>query len=108
MNIRNMAKSVLCFYFLMFSMSNLSQADNNGIESLRQSGKAFSKIAKEASPSVVFIQIESSNDTLPGVTSPSPFGDEFFFMMSSLGAFSATHFVVLNIETKNVTARQYI
>jgi serine protease Do len=59
------------------------QAKDGGIESLRQTSKAFSDVAKEVSPAVVFIQIEKTVQQ-PDVQffSPfgqsSPFGDEFF------------------------------
>jgi serine protease Do len=79
MIIKNTGKCVLFFYVLMLSMPIQSRAEDNGLESLRQSGKAFSRIAREASPSVVFIQVESNTDNLSGFTYPSPFGDEFFF-----------------------------
>lgn len=54
-----------------------------GIESLRETGKAFSSVAKSVSPSVVFIQTErkKTNQTVTVLPSPfgqgSPFGDDF-------------------------------
>jgi serine protease Do len=67
---------------LMFFPLTL-QAKDGGIESLRQTSKAFSDVAKDVSPAVVFIQIEKTIQQ-PDVQffSPSgqgsPFGDEFF------------------------------
>ena len=55
-------------------------AQDAGIESLRESGKAFRSVAKQVSPAVVFIQVEKevtqqmSNNPFGN----SPFGDEFF------------------------------
>jgi serine protease Do len=58
-------------------------AADGGIESLRQTGKAFAAVARTVSPSVVNIQTEAS----PAASGPrrsqrfgrqSPFGDEFF------------------------------
>ena len=60
-----------------------AQAQDHGIESLRQTGKAFAAVAKEASPAVVFIQVEKRINQQRSVQffSPfsenSPFGDEF-------------------------------
>jgi len=60
-----------------------AQAKDHGIESLRQTGKAFAAVAKEASPAVVFIQVEKTVQQQPSVQffSPfgegSPFGDDF-------------------------------
>jgi len=59
-------------------------ATDGGIESLRETGKAFSTVAKSVSPSVVFIQTESKQSTQAITTLPSPFGhgspfeDDFF------------------------------
>jgi serine protease Do len=54
-------------------------AESGGIESLRETGKAFSAVAKQVSPSVVFIQVESVKKV---PASPfggaSPFSDELF------------------------------
>lgn len=56
-------------------------AQDAGLESLRESGKAFRSVAKQVSPAVVFIQVEKEV-VQPGVGSNPfeghPFGDEFF------------------------------
>ncbi|PLX93012.1 MAG: serine protease [Desulfuromonas sp.] len=57
-------------------------AQDQGLESLRQSGQAFRSVAKKVSPAVVFIQVEQNiESSRSGVEffSPfdSPFGDEF-------------------------------
>ena len=58
-------------------------AQEGGIENLRETGRAFSSVASEVSPSVVFIQVEKSaaspqNRMQPEGQMPFPFGDEFF------------------------------
>lgn len=56
---------------------------DSGIENLRQTSKAFASIARQVSPSVVFIQVESSvQNPATQFSSPfgnpgNPFGDEF-------------------------------
>ena len=50
-------------------------AEEDGIESLRQTSKAFASVATKVSPSVVFIQIETSGRQDPRMGSPSPFGE---------------------------------
>lgn len=52
--------------------------ENGGLDSLRQTGKAFANVAKQVSPSVVFIKVESIENgrTLPQFQ--SPFGDDLF------------------------------
>ncbi len=48
-------------------------AKDDGIESLRQTSKSFASVAKAVSPSVVFIEVESSAP----VADITPFGDDF-------------------------------
>lgn len=60
------------------------QARESGLENLRETGEAFAAVAREVSPSVVFIQVESTRAS--AVSTPFsfpfgedwPFGDEFF------------------------------
>lgn len=54
-------------------------ASDGGIENLRQTGKAFATVARQVSPSVVFIQVESSTGSAESSSLGSPFGDEFPF-----------------------------
>jgi serine protease Do len=60
------------------------ESQDNGIKSLRQSSKAFSSVARNVSPSVVFIQVEGSkrNSLYPKFNMPFddewPFGAELF------------------------------
>lgn len=58
-------------------------AVDQGIENLRQTSRAFSEVARQVSPSVVFIRTEgSAQDPVNNFSSPfgnrSPFGDDFF------------------------------
>jgi len=59
-----------------------SAATDSGIESLRASSKAFSSVAKRASPSVVFIQVEGRGreDAVSGARGMTdwPFNDDLF------------------------------
>ena len=61
---------------LMLFSDNV-HAQNYGIENLRQSGKAFSFVAKKVSPAVVFIQVEKTVKNQQSMRN-SPFDDDFF------------------------------
>jgi serine protease Do len=50
-------------------------AQQEGIESLKQSGLAFRTVAKKVSPAVVFIKVEKDTEVS---SQENPFGDEFF------------------------------
>jgi len=57
-------------------------AEDGGIQSLREMGKAFASVARKVSPAVVFIQVEkkvarSSNVRFFSPFGESPFGDDF-------------------------------
>jgi serine protease Do len=54
------------------------QAHEGGIDSLRETGKAFAAVAREVSPSVVFIQVQTAVSERPFTGRPSPFGGEPF------------------------------
>jgi len=73
----------IIFAVTLLSMSIISSAiaQDAGIASLRETGKAFRSVAKQVSPAVVFIKVEKkivvqnrSNDMLGG----QPFTDDFF------------------------------
>jgi serine protease Do len=67
------------FLVLVFSVISPAHARDGGIESLRQTGKAFASVARAVSPSVVFIQVEGKASS-PAITGfSSPFGDEWPF-----------------------------
>lgn len=73
----------LLFLFSFFFSLSVHALDG-GIESLRQTGKAFASVAQSVSPSVVFIQVEgkTSGPATTQFSSPFgedwPFGDDFF------------------------------
>lgn len=64
----------------------LAAAQDNGIESLRQTSKAFAEVARKVSPSVVLIQVERESEAVQmspfgfpfGDGERGPFGDELF------------------------------
>ncbi len=70
-------------FLLTFSLFMISaQAQEGGLENLRQTGKAFASVARSVSPSVVFIQVETTaeqpsniNQGMP-FNQPWPFGDD--------------------------------
>jgi len=61
---------------LLLALPALSTADD-GIENLRQTSKAFASVARQVSPSVVFIQVESTREGVVLTPFQSPFGDDF-------------------------------
>jgi serine protease Do len=54
-----------------------AKTQDNGIENLRQTSKAFASVARSVSPSVVFIQVESNGSTTRRFQ--FPFDDNDFF-----------------------------
>jgi serine protease Do len=72
--------SFVLFIVLLFSLlgSSVSLAEDGGIASLRQTSKAFASVAKQVSPSVVLIQVESVQKGAPVTPFQSPFGDDLF------------------------------
>ena len=69
---------LLPFLVLLLVRSPAVQAHDGGIESLRQTGKAFASVARKVSPSVVFIQVESIEESRSSHGFSSPFSDELF------------------------------
>jgi serine protease Do len=65
---------------LVFSQLSSAVAQDAGLESLRESGKAFRSVAKQVSPAVVYIQVEKAveQQNRSNPFGNSPFGDEFF------------------------------
>ena len=64
-------------WFLLF-VGPMANALDGGLESLRQTGKAFASVARAVSPSVVFIQAESKTPSPAVAGRPSPFEDDIF------------------------------
>ena len=54
-------------------------AQGNGVESLRQTSKAFAEVARKVSPSVVLIQVEGDNESTKQTPHGFPFGDRWPF-----------------------------
>jgi len=75
--------SIIIILLLLFFTPKV-QAQDNGIENLRQTSKAFASVARRVSPSVVFIQVEGTkfNSSYYRFSEPFgdmwPFGDELF------------------------------
>ena len=69
---------------LLLCAASPAFALDGGVESLRQTGKAFASVARAVSPSVVFIQVEGKTpgSTITRFSSPfgehGPFGDDLF------------------------------
>ena len=64
-------------FFLLLSLfaTGPAHALDGGIESLRQTGKAFASVARAVSPSVAFIQVEGGSSG-PEITQfSSPHGE---------------------------------
>jgi len=84
--IRSATKIILALSSLLILVlfTHPLQAQESGIDSLRQTGKAFASVAKKVSPAVVFIQVEMTVQNQPAMefSSPfgngGPFGEEFF------------------------------
>jgi len=80
-----MQRLVLRSLLLLFVLSaGQAYALDGAIESLRETGKAFASVAREVSPSVVFIQVEKKSDVATGELAVPfggedwPFGDDLF------------------------------
>jgi len=54
------------------------ETDTNGLETLRKTGKAFSAVAKQATPAVVAVQVRTKIVSRGGNFSGSPFDEDFF------------------------------
>ena len=79
-----MTARYVLWWVLAFMLGSTSVWADDGLASLRETGKAFSSVAKQVSPAVVFVQVESVRQQ-PGPQGPSgspfgdwPFGDDLF------------------------------
>ncbi len=74
-------RAVLLMFPLMLAVTSVL-AQQGGIESLRETGKAFAAVARTVSPSVVFIEAEIERSAAarpqPRIPEQWPFGDDFF------------------------------
>ena len=78
---RNVFRSMIVLILVAAFCGPLFAADvdTNGIETLRKTSKAFSGVAKKATPAVVAVQVRTKIESrFPGFGSGSPFDDEFF------------------------------
>lgn len=76
--------STIRFLFLLWFFAMPAYGQDSGVENLRETSKAFASIARKVSPSVVFIQVESSikkpttQFSVPFANPGDPFGDDLF------------------------------
>ncbi|PLX81504.1 MAG: serine protease [Desulfuromonas sp.] len=70
--------SSLILGVLVLFLGGTAVAQEQGLESLRQTGKAFRSVARDVSPAVVFIQVEKTEQGRSMEEFLGPFGDEFF------------------------------
>ncbi len=70
------APALVLVAFAMLAPAGMAHADN-GIENLRLAGKAFSSVARQVSPAVVYISVEKLQDVSQGRPG-FPFDEEFF------------------------------
>jgi len=76
----DMKKCNILLLILLAAVFTLpSYASDGGIENLRQTGKAFATVARKVSPSVVFINAETTDEGAAGKPNTSPFGDQLPF-----------------------------
>ena len=80
MTVKKLAACILLIFFISPWPVN---AVDEGIDNLRETGKAFASVARKVSPSVVFIQVESraADSSITQFSSPFgefPFGDDLF------------------------------
>lgn len=78
-------KTIIRILLLLWAFSIPAYAQEDGIESLRNTSKAFASVTKKVSPSVVFIQVESTQAqpamqqfSVPFGQQGSPFNDDLF------------------------------
>lgn len=70
--------AIISILSLLWIASSTVNALDDGVENLRQTGKAFASVARAVSPSVVFLEVEGKQVQQSPVPFQSPFGDDFF------------------------------
>lgn len=70
--------SLIYLLTLLLSWPAWTGAMDGGLESLRETGKAFASVARKVSPSVVYIQVEAEQKAHGRGQGPLPFGEDFF------------------------------
>ncbi|MEW5788516.1 MAG: Do family serine endopeptidase [Pseudomonadota bacterium] len=63
---------------LFLALPRPAPAQDEAIESLRQTGKAFSAVARKVAPSVAFIQVEGPDEAQTDAQGAWPFQDDLF------------------------------
>ncbi|MDX9762653.1 MAG: DegQ family serine endoprotease [Desulfomonilia bacterium] len=63
---------------IILGMPDVTHAQDKALENLKETGKAFASVAKNASPAVVFIRVEKTVSQGQFFRYRSPFEDEFF------------------------------
>jgi serine protease Do len=69
---------LLFLALVLMNAPGVANAQEEALENLKETGKAFASVARQASPAVVFIQVEKSVTTNHTMRPFSPFDDEFF------------------------------
>ena len=71
----------LVFTIFIFTLAPILPADANELDTLRETSKAFSAVAKNAVPAVVFIKVEKTVGTgsIRGSAAPDQYNDPFGF-----------------------------
>ena len=81
MSVNKSLLSLFSLALLIFAAAfSPASAQDAGLESLRESGKAFRSVAKQVSPAVVFIQVEKQveQQTMANPFGNNPHAEEFF------------------------------
>ena len=63
---------------ILLGLPGTAPAQERALENLKETGKAFAAVAKNASPAVVYIRVEKTVSQGPFLRYRSPFDDEFF------------------------------
>ncbi len=79
MKTNSILRLLLLLFLFIFIALPVHAIEDSGVKNLRQTGKAFASVAREVSPSVVFIQVEAkaSGSAITGFQ--LPFGNEWPF-----------------------------
>ncbi len=85
-------KTKILYILLLCFITLPAYSGDDGIESLRNTSKAFASVAKQVSPSVVFIQVESSRAQPAMQQFSTPFGQGQPFNDESLRRFFGDQF----------------
>ncbi|KHE94109.1 MAG: DegQ family serine endoprotease [Candidatus Scalindua rubra] len=79
MKTNSMLRLLLLSFLSIFIALPAHAIEDSGVKNLRQTGKAFAAVAREVSPSVVFIQVEAKASGRAITGFQLPFGNEWPF-----------------------------